>query len=111
MKAKAAAIDLRLFWQLTGFTILTAILILLPGVSYAVTPVNSPVGNYICMIAYNFSGDAGRGIATIGISVLGTLAILGRVTWTQALIIGVGVATLFGAPVIIVQLGANSACV
>ena len=109
MKAKAAAIDSRLFWQLTGFTFVTIILIMLPGVVFA-GPLDTGVGTYICLIADNFSGNAGRGIATIGISVLGTLAILGRVTWTQALIIGVGVATLFGAPAIIQQLGATAAC-
>ena len=73
--------------------------------------VNSDVGNYICVIADNFSGNAGRGIATIGISVIGTLALLGRITWTQALVVGVGCAVLFGAPALIVTLGAFAACV
>ena len=71
---------------------------------------NSDVGNYICYVADNFSGNAGRGIATIGISVLGTLALLGRVTWTQAIVIGVGCAVLFGAPTIIMDLGALGHC-
>ncbi len=71
---------------------------------------DSNVGNYICYVADNFSGNAGRGIATIGISVLGTLALLGRVTWTQAIVIGVGCAVLFGAPTIIMDLGALGHC-
>lgn len=96
-------------WYCAFLALTTAIIVVIPDL-YAATAVNSDVGNYICYIADNFEGNAGRGIATIGMSVLGTLALLGRVTWTQALIIGVGVAVLFGAPAIIIDLGAVGAC-
>ena len=107
---KTVAIDMRLSWQIAQLVLLTAIVLLLPGVLHAQTPVNSAMGGYICTIADNFLGNAGRGIATIGISVIGISALIGRITWTQALIVGVGVAVLFGAPTIIMQLGALGIC-
>ena len=95
-----------------GVVLFICVACLLMSDSYAGRAgVNSAVGNYICIIADNFSGNAGRGIATIGISVIGTLALLGRITWTQALVVGVGCAVLFGAPALITTLGAAGECV
>ena len=63
----------------------------------------------ICKIAGYFTGNAGRGIATIGIAIIGILATLGRVTWTQALVVGVGVSTIFAASSIAESMGTLSA--
>src|SRR4051812_12968353 len=101
---KTAVINQDFSWHLMVLALLSALVLLIPDL-YAVTAQNSMVGNYICFIADNFEGNAGRGIATIGLSVLGTLALLGRVTWTQAIVIGVGCAVLFGAPGIAQTLG------
>ena len=109
MKTQTAAIELDLSWQLLGWALLCAFVMLIPDV-HAYSYQNSDVGNYICWVADNFEGNAGRGIATIGISTIGILALLGRVTWTQAMIVGVGCAVLFGAPNIIISLGANTNC-
>jgi len=111
MKTQAAAIDFELSGQLISLltmAFLIAFVLLLPNVYAVVTPQNSDVGNFICWVADNFEGNAGRGIGTIGISVLGILALLGKVTWTQALIVGVGCAVLFGAPVLMGQIGGSS---
>jgi len=105
MKMRTAAIDLDLSWYIISLAFISAIILLAPD-AHAYTPMNSDVGNFICWVSNNFEGNAGRGIGTIGISVLGVLALLGRVTWTQALIVGVGVAVLFGAPTIITQISA-----
>ena len=112
MKIKSATIDLNLSWQILGLAFICITYLLMSDLNAAArVGVNSAVGNYICVIADNFSGNAGRGIATIGISVIGTLALLGRITWTQALVVGVGCAVLFGAPALITTLGAAGECV
>ncbi len=109
MKTQTATIDLEMSWHLASLALISAIVLMMPDVLFAAAGLapsaQSDVGNYICNIADNFTGNAGRGIATIGISVLGTLALLGRVTWTQALVIGVGCSVLFGAPYMIVSMG------
>jgi type IV secretory pathway VirB2 component (pilin) len=109
MKMKTATIDLSLSWHLVSLAFICITYLLMSDL-HAVAA-ESNIGNYICAIANNFSGNAGRGIATIGISVIGTLALLGRITWTQALVVGVGCAVLFGAPDIIVALGADQSCI
>ncbi len=108
MKNKTAAIDVNVSWQLLSLAFI-CISYLLISPLFA-TAADSNVGNYICKIANNFSGNAGRGIATIGLSVIGTLALLGRITWTQAIVVGVGCSVLFGAPALIVELGADQGC-
>src|SRR2546430_1584680 len=106
MTVNTAATCANRAWRVAGLTLLSFGL-LIPDL-YA--QVDSNVGNYICLIADNFTGSAGRGIATIGISVIGTLACLGRVTWTQAIVVGVGVAVLFSASTFLTQLGAGGTC-
>lgn len=74
------------------------------------TTANSESYSYICYIAANFEDNAGRELATIDLSVLGTLALLGRVTWTQTIVIGLGCSVLFGAPTLAITLGAAGIC-
>ena len=100
----------RIAFEVTVLFMVAVVCIIFPDLLHAQTPVNSQTGGYICTIADNFLGNAGRGIATIGISVIGIGALLGKITWTQAMIVGVGVAVLFGAPTIITQLGALGSC-
>ena len=47
-----------------------------------------------------FTGDAGKAVATLGIMVVGVGALLGKVSWGMALIVGLGVTIVFGADAI-----------
>lgn len=107
---KTANQELDTLNHMAQIALISAILIVIPSILLAQTAQNSAVGGMICYIADNFLGNAGRGIATIGISVLGVGAILGKITWIQAMIVGIGVAVLFGAPAIAVALGAWGVC-
>lgn len=49
----------------------------------------------------------GRGIATLGIIIIGISATLGRVTWTQAMIVGVGISVIFGAAALAGMIATN----
>lgn len=42
-------------------------------------------------------GSIGRAIATIGVIIIGIMATLGRVTWTQAMLVATGIAVIFGS--------------
>lgn len=57
-------------------------------------------------------GTIGRVIGTIGMLILGFMATVGRVTWTQAIIVCVGIAVIFGAAAIVgtIALGAGTDC-
>jgi len=98
MQTKSSVSVLQLSWQVVGFVLVAAAVSMIPDLLYAQTAQNSNVGNSICWIADNFEGNAGRGIATIGISTIGILALIGRVTWTQAIVVGTGCSVIFGAP-------------
>ena len=54
------------------------------------------------------NGSIGRAIATIGIIIIGIMATLGRITWTQAMIVGVGIAVIFGAAALAEMLGVDA---
>lgn len=70
-------------------------------VAYA-SGVGSTIGDALCNIpAEIITGTIGRAIATIGVITLGLGALLGRITWGQALIVATGIAVLFGAASIV----------
>lgn len=56
---------------------------------------------YIVMIIY---GPAGKALATIAVCMMGFGALMGKVSFTQAIIVGVGIAVTFGAPTIVTHL-------
>jgi len=68
------------------------------------------LGNLLCGVADWFTGSVGKGIATLAIIVIGIGALMGKVSWGMAIIVGLGVAVIFGAPQIVNELGANASC-
>ncbi len=65
------------------------------------------IGNLLCNVAGWFTGPVGQGIATLAIIVIGIGALMGKVSWGMAIIVGIGVAVIFGAPAIVSELGAG----
>ena len=65
------------------------------------------IGDVLCSVVGWFTGPVGRGIATLAIIVIGVGALMGKVSWGMAIIVGVGVAVVFGAPEIVGELGAE----
>lgn len=73
----------------------------------------SGMGKAICTIPLAvINTSIGRGIATLGIIIIGIMATLGRVTWTQAIVVGVGIAVIFGAASIasMIAMGSGTDC-
>ncbi|MBY0408198.1 MAG: TrbC/VirB2 family protein [Rickettsiales bacterium] len=82
-----------------------ALLALTPSPAFAGTP----MGEVLCYVLYIIMGNAGRGMATIGMSVLGISAILGKASWGLAITVGVGIAVIFGCMNIVWVLGLGEA--
>jgi type IV secretion system protein VirB2 len=68
------------------------------------------LSNVLCNVVSWFTGSIGAGIATLAIIVIGIGALMGKVSWGMAIIVGIGVGVVFGAPTIVSALGATSTC-
>lgn len=79
--------------------------VMLPVPAHAGTP----MGEVLCFVLYIILGNAGRGLATIGVSVIGVAALLGKASWGLALTVGVGIAVVFGCVQIVYLLGLGEA--
>jgi type IV secretory pathway VirB2 component (pilin) len=95
--------DLSLAWQLSLVVMLSAVIVMMPDFAFA--QVNTPMGNVLCTAASWFTGNTGKGLATIAITVIGIGALLGKVSWGMAMIVGTGVAIIFGAAGIVSSMG------
>jgi type IV secretion system protein VirB2 len=80
---------------------------LLPDAALAGVAGGGTIGNLLCNVAKWFTGPVGQGIATLAIIVVGLGALMGKVSWGMAIIVGIGVAVIFGAPAIVSELGAG----
>lgn len=65
----------------------------------------SALDTVFCNVINWFNGPVGKGIATIAIIVVGVGALMGKVSWGMAIIVGLGVALIFGATTIVDALG------
>src|SRR5208282_1499206 len=88
--------DLSLAWQICLMVMLSAVVVMTPDFAFA-TGTNTPMGNVLCTVTAWFTGNTGKGLATIAITVIGIGALLGKVSWGMAIIVGIGVAIVFGA--------------
>lgn len=60
-----------------------------------------------CSVINWFNGPLGKGMATVGIIIIGLGALYGKVSWGLAIICAVGVALIFGGTTIVNALGAD----
>lgn len=70
----------------------------------------SALVDVLCNVVSWFTGSIGAGIATLAIIVIGIGALMGKVSWGMAIIVGLGVGIVFGAPTIVAALGGTSTC-
>jgi len=106
---KAQTKDVKLIWQVCLVVMLGVTFVMLPQLAYAssVTAM-SPMSNALCIAATWITGTTGRGIATIGIAIIGFGALLGKVSWGMAMIVGVGIAVVFGSSTLVMLLGGTT---
>lgn len=92
--------------------LLCALLVLALGATNSYASATG-VAKAICTIPLSvINTSIGRGIATLGIIIIGIMATLGRVTWTQAIVVGVGIAVIFGAASVaaMIAMGSGTDC-
>jgi type IV secretion system protein VirB2 len=90
-------------WALCLCMVMVFATFLIPSAAYA----GDTIGDVLCEVANWFNGPVGRGIATLAIIVVGVGALMGKVSWGMAIIVGIGVAVIFGAPTIVDELGTS----
>jgi type IV secretory pathway VirB2 component (pilin) len=68
---------------------------------------STPMGTVLCNIVQMFTGNLGRGLATLAVIVVGVGATLGKVSWGLAITVAVGIAVIFNANGLVSLLGAG----
>lgn len=105
---KTSTQDLSRAWQSCLAMVISALAILLPDIAAAdITPGDTPMGEVLCTVAGWFTGNTGKGLATIAITIIDIGALLGKVSWGMAIIVGIGVAIVFGAAGIVDAMNAG----
>jgi type IV secretion system protein VirB2 len=90
------------------FTVLAlAVTVMLPELAAAGPGGGNPIGETLCNVVTWFDGPVGGGIATLAIIIIGIGALMGKVSWGMAIIVGLGVAVVFGAAPLIAELTGN----
>lgn len=67
-------------------------------------------GTVLCKAVTWIQNDAAKAIATLAIIAVALGALLGKVSWGMAILVGVGVAGIMGAKYIATQLGVTGSC-
>ncbi len=73
----------------------------------AITGTGTSLDQLFCNVINWFNGPVGKGIATIAIIVVGVGALMGKVSWGLAIIVGLGVALIFGATTVVSAMGGS----
>jgi type IV secretion system protein VirB2 len=89
-------------WNLSLALFAIYVVALVPEMAFAQR--GDTIGNVLCSVAEWFTGPVGQGIATLAIIVVGLGALLGKVSWGMAIIVGIGIAVIFGASSIVSEL-------
>lgn len=105
--ADIAAIEsknLHIYWQACVLTLFAVFVTFLPDLAYA-GKYDTRMGNVLCKVSSWITGNTGKGLATIAISIIGVGALLGKVSWGMSMIVGIGVAIIFGAGQLVSVMG------
>ncbi len=92
-------------WQMSLMIMLSVIVVMLPDMAFAAA--DTAIGNAMCNVADWFTGNTGQGLATLAIIVIGVGALMGKVSWGMAIIVGLGIALIFGAATMVTSIGAG----
>ncbi len=93
-------LDNAFIWRLF-FMLCSIALIITASDAFAAAATDDPVGQAFCKMIHIFRGKTARGIAIVGVVVLGIQTLRGQLKWEVALVIVTGIIILFKAPDII----------
>lgn len=99
---KNIKIDKDVCWQVCVALCLTALIMMMPELSYAQNnSSNDAISGTICTIVKQLTGPVGRGIATVAVVFVGIGLFLGKMSWGLAIAVGIGIGAIFGAGTIV----------
>ena len=93
-------------WQVCLVFMLAVVILAMPDPVLAQAG-GDTIGQVLCNVVDWFTGKVGQGIATLAIIVVGVGALMGKISWGMAIIVGIGVAVIFGSTAIVDELGAD----
>ncbi len=99
--------DLSSMWQVSLLVMLSAVVAMMPDMAFALTTTDTVIGNMMCVVVGWFLGTTGKGIATLAIIIIGVGALMGKVSWGMAIIVGLGISLIFGASALVNSLSAS----
>lgn len=73
----------------------------------AVAAADEPLTDALCAVVGWMTGSTGAAIATLAVIIIGVGALLGKVSWGMAIIVGLGIATIFGSQTLMEALGGD----
>ncbi len=91
-------------WKLTMAFCLSSMFMMMPELATASgtsTDDGGAISEALCRVSNALTGKIGRGIATIGVVMLGIGLFLGKLSWGLAVAVGIGIAGIFGATTIV----------
>ncbi len=91
---------LQSYWLMAVFAIA---LFVMPEAASA----GEPLAKTLCAVVGWMTGAVGTAIATLAIIIIGIGALMGKVSWGMAIIVGLGIAIIFGASQLVSELGAD----
>lgn len=94
---------LSLAFEITALMLVIISITIMPDLAYAQT--DTPMGSVLCTVVKWFTGNTGKGLASIAVCVIGIGAMLGKVSWGMAMIVGIGISIVFGSGEIVNALG------
>ena len=93
-------------WGTCLIALFGAVIVMMPDFAYATS--DTPMSAVLCTAMNWFTGSTGKGLATIAITIIGIGALLGKVSWGMAIIVGMGVAIVFGASALVTTLSTSA---
>lgn len=93
-------------WSLSLCLLVAYAVMFMPTDALASGGINS-INDTLCVVVNWFLGPIGKAIATLAVIIIGVGALMGKVSWGMAIIVGLGIAVIFGADTIASQLGAS----
>ena len=104
------ALHLSLTWKALLVLLVTVFVTSMPDIAFANYDDYYGIGYVMCNAMAFFFGNAGKGLATVAIAIIGVGALFGKVSWGLATIVGVGIGIVFGAPSIFYAIAGRSGC-
>jgi type IV secretory pathway VirB2 component (pilin) len=101
-------------WKLCVSMCVLALMVILPEGALAQATTTTATGpnaieSGLCNMIAVLNGPVGKGVATVAIFFVGVALFMGKMSWSVALAVGLGVAAIFGAESIIETISPDAA--